>query len=85
MRVLVICLVMAAAFVLPVLSFASWTGVDEAVVEKIAEEHGRAAAQPLINTDKGDLLLFVFLAAGALAGFGAGYWYRALNEKKGGR
>jgi hypothetical protein len=60
-----------------------WTGVDEAVVEKIAREHGREAKQPLINTDQGDLLLFVFLIAGVVAGFGAGYWWRMLiTEKK---
>jgi cobalt/nickel transport protein len=60
-----------------------WTGVDEAVVEKIAKEHGREAKQPLINTDKGDLLLFVFLLAGAVGGFAAGYCWRALvTEKK---
>jgi len=61
-----------------------WTGVDEAVIEKIAREHGREAKAPLINTDQGDLLLFVFLAAGVVAGFGAGYWWRMLViEKKG--
>jgi ABC-type cobalt transport system substrate-binding protein len=60
-----------------------WTGVDEAVVEKVAREHGREARQPLINTDQGDLLLFVFLAAGAVGGFAAGYSWRALvTEKK---
>jgi len=61
-----------------------WTGIDEAVVEKIAREHGREAKPPLINTDKGDLLLFIFLVAGVFAGFGAGYWWRMLSsEKKG--
>jgi cobalt/nickel transport protein len=63
-----------------------WTGVDEAVVEKIAREHGREKKEPLINTDKGDLLLFVFLLAGAVGGFAAGYCWRALVvEKKAGR
>lgn len=57
-----------------------WTGVDEAVVEKIAKEHGREAKAPLLNTDKGDLLLFVFLVAGAVGGFAAGYCWRKLNE-----
>jgi hypothetical protein len=61
-----------------------WTGVDEAVIEKVAREHGREAKAPLLNTDQGDLLLFVFLIAGAVAGFGAGYWWRMLvTEKKG--
>lgn len=59
-----------------------WTGVDEAVVEKVAREHGREARPPLINTDRGDLLLFVFLIAGAVAGFGAGYWWRMLVAEK---
>jgi len=59
-----------------------WTGVDEAVVEKIAREHGREARQPLLNTDKGDLLLFAFLAAGAVGGFAAGYCWRSLAVKK---
>ena len=60
-----------------------WTGVDEAVVEKIAKEHGREARPPLVNTDQGDLLLFVFLIGGAVAGFAAGYYWRQLiSEKK---
>ena len=32
-----------------------WTGVDEAVVEKIAKEHGRAAKKPLIVAGGGVL------------------------------
>lgn len=59
-----------------------WTGVDEAVVEKVAREHGREARPPVINTDQGDLLLFLFLVAGALGGFAAGYYWRSLTEKK---
>jgi len=60
-----------------------WPGVDETVVEKIARERGREARAPLINTDQGDLLLFVFLAAGAVGGFAAGYWWRMLVTEKG--
>ena len=59
-----------------------WTGVDESVVEKVAKEHGREARPPLINTDQGDLLLFMFLIAGAVGGFAAGYYWRVLTEKK---
>jgi ABC-type cobalt transport system substrate-binding protein len=59
-----------------------WTGVDEAVVEKIAKEHGREARKPLINTDQGDILLFVFLVAGAVGGFAAGYCWRMLVGEK---
>ncbi len=59
-----------------------WPGVDESVVEKYAKEHGREAHEPLINTDQGDLLLFVFLLAGALGGFVAGYSWRILMVEK---
>jgi hypothetical protein len=59
-----------------------WSGVDEAVVERFAKEHGREAKEPLINTDQGDLLLFVFLIAGAGGGFLAGYYWRRLTEQK---
>jgi hypothetical protein len=61
---------------------ATWSGVDETVIEKYAEAAGRSAREPLINTDQGDLLLFVFLLAGALGGFIAGYAYRSLSPKK---
>ena len=61
-----------------------WTGVDEAVVEKIAKEHGREAKKPLIDLGEGDLQLFAFLLAGAVGGFAAGYyWRRLVSEKKG--
>jgi ABC-type cobalt transport system substrate-binding protein len=59
-----------------------WQGVDEAVVEKIAKEHGRQARRPLLDPGEGDLLLFAFLIAGVLGGFGAGYWWRSLTAEK---
>ena len=55
-----------------------WSGVDETVVEHFAEEAGRQARDPFINTDQGDLLLFVFLLAGTTGGFVAGYSFRGL-------
>jgi len=60
-----------------------WTGVDESVVEKYAKEHGREKRASYINTDQGDLLLFVFLLAGTVGGFGAGYCWRMLSAEKG--
>ena len=57
---------------------APWSGVDETVIEAFAKKAGRPAQEPLINTDQGDLLLFVFLLAGAAGGFAAGYWFRIL-------
>lgn len=59
-----------------------WQGIDEAVVQKIAREHGREARKPLIDTGQGDLQLFAFLAAGAVGGFAAGYYWRVLLEGK---
>ena len=57
---------------------AAWPGVDEAVIEKAAEKAGRPPREPFINTDQGDLLLFVFLLAGIGGGFVAGYNFRTL-------
>lgn len=61
-----------------------WQGVDETVVEKFAEEAGRPAWEPFINTDQGDLLLFVFLLVGLIGGFIIGYYWRVLfkDEKR---
>ena len=58
-----------------------WTGVDESVIERYAKERGREAREPLIRTDQGDLLLFVFLLAGAVGGFFAGYFWKTLTLK----
>ena len=55
-----------------------WQGVDESVVEKVARENGREAWTPFINTDQGDLLLFVFLIAGTAGGFMLGFYWRKL-------
>lgn len=83
---LVFLVILVAVFCAPVPGFpsdaAKWTGVDESVVERIAKEHGRAAREPLINTDQGDLLLFVFLLAGAAGGFAGGYYWRKLVERR---
>ncbi|KAA0893440.1 cobalt ABC transporter permease [Oryzomonas rubra] len=57
-----------------------WQGIDETVVQKIAREHGREARKPLIDTGEGDIQLFVFLLAGAVGGFAAGYCWRALLD-----
>ena len=77
-------LLIVTCHLLPVtaVSAAKWGGVDESVVEKFAEEHGRTARDPVINTDQGDLLLFLFLLGGAVGGFFAGYYWRELMGKK---
>lgn len=70
-------------FAIPVYAEGSkWSGVDESVVEKYAEEHNRPAREPLINTDQGDILLFVFLLSGVVGGFIAGYSWRVLMVEK---
>ncbi len=58
----------------------NWLGVDETVVAKYAAAYGREPVDPLINTDQGDLLLFVFLLGGTLGGFICGYYWRVLIE-----
>ena len=60
-----------------------WPGVDESVIQKVAKEHGRETKEPWIDTDRGDLLLFVFLLAGAVGGFIGGYYWRVLTGKRG--
>jgi hypothetical protein len=52
-----------------------WPGVDETVVEKFAKDLGREARDPFINTDQGDLLLFLFALAGGAGGFIMGYYW----------
>jgi amino acid transporter len=82
--VLIFTMMLLFAFSLQPSAFSAenWQGVDESVVEKYASQHGREARTPLINTDQGDLLLFVFLLAGAAGGFMAGYCWRVLTETK---
>jgi uncharacterized membrane protein YphA (DoxX/SURF4 family) len=55
-----------------------WSGVDESVVKKFAEQAGRPPREPYINVAQGDLALFCFLVAGIVGGFAAGYHYREL-------
>ena len=64
---------------------AEWVGVDEAVVGKFAREAGRLPDAPFFDPGKGDLLLFLFLAAGAAGGFVGGYFFRDLFPPKSGR
>jgi hypothetical protein len=59
-----------------------WAGVDETVIGKYAEAAGRSPRAPYINTDQGDLLLFVFLLAGSVGGFIGGYYFRKLFHEK---
>ena len=66
----------------PLYAAEKWPGVDETVVNKIAREQGRAEKPSLFPTAEGDLQLFLFLLAGAVGGFVAGYYWRVLLEGK---
>lgn len=81
-KVLIACLVvvgLALGLYLGLQSYhGKWAGVDETVVEKFAVAANRPPAEPFINTDQGDLLLFFFLIAGAAGGFVGGYYFREL-------
>lgn len=55
-----------------------WSGMDESVIEKYAEESGHAPADPLLPVEEGDLLLFLFAAGGFISGCLVGYFWRKL-------
>ncbi len=60
---------------------ADWQGVDDRF-EEIAKSAGHPAREPYINLVQGDLGLFMFLVAGTVGGFIAGYTYRNLFPPK---
>lgn len=59
-----------------------WSGMDESVIEKYAEESGRTPAEPLIPVEEGDLLLFLFAIGGFFSGCLVGYLWRKLFGEK---
>ena len=76
--VLIATILCAFFFTLWISADAEWSGVDKSVVEKFAKEAGRSPSQPLVNTERGDILLFMFLLAGTVAGFIGGLYFRQL-------
>ena len=60
----------------------AWTGIDVSVVGKYAAKYGRPPRDPYINTDQGDLLLFVFTAAGVIGGVIIGFNVRKIFYEK---
>jgi cobalt/nickel transport system permease protein len=66
-------------------STGDWVGIDEGVMERVAEEQGRPARTPFINTDVGDLLLFVFFGGALVAGGLIGWVVRGLLGGRVGR
>ena len=75
---------LAASLWLTACRNASWDGVDEAVVRRVAEDAGRHDTGPLFAGLEGDLLLFAFLWAGLIAGFTLGYFSRVLFVERAG-
>lgn len=60
-----------------------WSGMDESIIEKYAEECGRAPSEPLIPVETGDLLLFLFAVGGFTSGAILGYnWRRLFAERE---
>ena len=60
-------------------SLSKFAGMDEAVNEKFAEDAGRPARDPYINTEAmGDLWNLLLLSAGAICGFILGRWWHLL-------
>jgi hypothetical protein len=55
-----------------------WIGIDVSIVGKYAEKYGHPPKDPYINTDQGDLLLFVFTFFGLVGGIVIGYNFRKL-------
>ncbi len=60
----------------------TWTGIDVSIVGKYAAKYGHPPRDPYINTDQGDLLLFVFTLAGVVGGFVIGFNVRKLFYEK---
>lgn len=60
----------------------AWTGIDVSIVGKYATKYGHPPRDPYINTDQGDLLLFVFTVAGVIGGFIIGFNTRKLFYEK---
>ena len=60
------------------LSAESWKGVDVNVVEKFAQEQGKAGLDALYQYRPGGFTAFVFLLAGTAGGFMAGFCWRKL-------
>lgn len=60
----------------------AWTGIDVSVVGKYAAKYGHPPRAPYINTDQGDLLLFVFTLSGVVGGFVIGFNVRRLFYEK---
>lgn len=90
MKRLIILMLVAVFLTSVFLTRSQWDGdITEAVSLSLAAEAGAGESRILPWSIDGDLLLFLFLAGGAAAGFAAGYYWRVLfaggREKEAGR
>lgn len=74
-------LALTVSFALPALAQEPaperWSGIDEAVIERLAGEAGRTPRALWFELE-GDLALFLFLCAGIVGGSVLGYCFRML-------
>jgi cobalt/nickel transport system permease protein/cobalt/nickel transport protein len=79
----IILIVALSIFLVALLATASaWDGdITEHAAENLAPDAGETQILPW--KIEGDLLLFFFLAGGAIAGFAAGYYWRKLFAETG--
>jgi len=63
------------------LTTGDWVGIDAGIMERVAEERGRAAWTPFINTDVGDLLLFMFFGGAVAAGAAVGWVVQGMRAR----
>ena len=59
-----------------------WSDATDVLSGKAAEQAGREARDPYINTEQGNMLVFFFCLGGVAAGSAIGYnWRRLFAEK----
>jgi hypothetical protein len=59
-----------------------WSDVTDVLSGKTAEQAGREARDPYINTEQGNMLVFFFCLGGVAAGSTIGYNWRKLFAEK---
>jgi hypothetical protein len=59
-----------------------WSDATDVLSRKAAEQAGREARAPYINTEQGNMLVFFFCLGGVAAGSIIGYSWRSLLTEK---
>jgi len=78
-RKLIICAAVILFLLAVFATEAEWDGdITESAAAPLADSAGVTESHILPWRVEGDLLLFVFLAGGSIAGFAAGYYWRTL-------